>query len=111
MGEDETMTPNEGAPLIANRFGAVTDKAVQFNVKKGLFAGISKETLPMRHITSVRLETSRHWIWGVLLVLIGLPLIQYGVGVVLPAFGALLIWGWPKVVVHTAGGDLRPSVS
>jgi hypothetical protein len=97
--------------VITNLFGTVTDKAVHFNVKRGLFAGSSQEILPIRHVTSVRLETSRHWIWGILLVLVGLPLIQIGVGVVLLALGILLIWGSPKVVVNTSGGDLRPSVS
>lgn len=34
------MTPNEGALLIANCFGALITKAIQFNVRKGLFAGM-----------------------------------------------------------------------
>lgn len=39
-----------------NPFGRITDKAVHFNVRKGLFAGIIEETLPLRHITAVRLD-------------------------------------------------------
>lgn len=100
-----------------NRFGQVTNIAVHYNVKKGLFAGISKETLPLRHITAVRLETSRHWVWGILLAILGIVGIVTGniagilIGVLLLVWAALLIWGTPKVVVNTAGGDLRPSVS
>jgi hypothetical protein len=101
----------------SNRFGRVTDIAVHFNVKKGLFAGISQETLPLRHVTAVRLETSRHWIWGIVISLLGLGAVVSGsggaimIGVLLLAVAGLLFWGTPKVVVNTAGGDLRPSVS
>jgi hypothetical protein len=98
-------------PIVSNIFGTVTHTAVRFNVKKWIFAGTSEETLPIRHVTSVRVETSRHWIWGILLVILGLATLKIGVGILFLALAIILIWGSPKVVVNTAGGDLRPSVS
>ena len=66
LREDYQCPPSGEHVIVSNRFGQVTHKAIHFNAKKGLFAGISRETLPMRHVTSVRLETSRHWMWGLL---------------------------------------------
>jgi hypothetical protein len=98
-----------------NPYGVVTNIRVTLNARKWLLGGKSVEDLPMRHITAVRLEAVRHWIWGALFGLIGLALLParsggFVLGIVLVALAALLIWGWPKVVVNTAGGDLRPSV-
>ena len=111
-----SSAPTTEHVIMQNLFGTVTDIAVHYNVRKGLLAGISQETLPIRHVTAVRLETTRHWIWGGLLGLIGLALLASkgaGIigGIILVAIAVLLIWGWPKVMVNTAGGDMRPSVS
>jgi hypothetical protein len=100
---------------VETNYGTVSNIRVTFYARKWLLGGKSVEDLPMRHITAVRLETVRHWIWGTLLGLIGLALLASKsggivVGIILVALAALLIWGWPKVVVNTAGGDLRPSV-
>ena len=74
----------------------------------------------MRHVTGVRLETSRHPIWGVILCLIGLPAIFGGfagspgafvVGILFLLPGVFLIWGWPKIVVTAADGQPHASVS
>ena len=110
----------EGERILAsNRFGIVTNLAVRYRLRKSLFAGTIEEDLPARHITGVRLETSRHPIWGVILCLIGLPALFGGlagspgafvVAILFLAPGIFLIWGWPKVVV-SSGGEPRGSVS
>lgn len=95
-----------------NRFGMVTTLSVRYNEKKNLFAGIAKENLPMRHVTSIKLETSRHAIWGAILGVIGLIIFLAGFqggagavffGAIILALGVFLIWGWPKVVVYSGG--------
>lgn len=101
--------------VTATAFGTVSNKRVVFHTKKSLFGGRAQEDLPMRHITSVRVETVRHWIWGLLFGLLGLAMLAGPggaklLGLIVLAFALLLFWGWPKVVVNTAGGDLRPSV-
>jgi hypothetical protein len=104
-----------GAVAANTAFGTVTDRQVTYFYKKGWFSGGSREDLPIRHITSVRLETARHPFWAVFLILIGLVCLfaikgaAILVGLVLVALAALLLWGSPKVVVNTAGGDLRPA--
>jgi hypothetical protein len=59
----------------------------------------------------VRLDTTRHILWGILLALIGLPLAfapdshNGVVGSFLFCLAVLLLWGSPTVVVNTAGQD------
>src|SRR5258708_37410192 len=97
---------------VDTTFGTVTDKRVIYFTKKGWLAGGTREDIPLRHITSIRLEISRHIIGGSLLLLMGL-LFMAGPGgakllALIPlALGTLLLWGSPKVVLNTAGGDLR----
>jgi hypothetical protein len=97
---------------VDNEFGAVTNKRVIFFRKKGWFSGGSREDIPLRHITSVRLETARSIIIGLFLLLVGLGSIgtpggAKAVGVICLILGFLLLWGSPKVVVNTAGRDLN----
>jgi hypothetical protein len=65
---------------VDTSFGTVTSKRIIYFTKRGWLAGGAREDIPLRHVTSIRLETSR----------------------VAP-------WGSPKVVLNTAGGDLRPA--
>jgi len=102
--------------LIRNAFGEVTTKRIIYNRAKGWFGGGTREDIPLKHVTSVRLETSRSVLAGILFVLIGLSTTFGGrsglamlAGFALLALGALLLWGSPSVVVNTAGQDLRPS--
>ena len=101
--------------FVANPYGTVTNKRVVYYRAKGWFSGGSREDIPLQHVTSVRLDTNRSWLPGILLVLIGLGMLGGGaagtkiVGLVVLAFGALLIWGSPSVVVNTAGRDLNAS--
>jgi hypothetical protein len=97
--------------FVAGVFGTVTNKRVIYQRAKGWFSGGSREDIPLKHVTSVRLDTTRHILLGILLVLIGLPLAfapdshNGVVGSVLFCLAVLLLWGSPTVVVNTAGQD------
>jgi hypothetical protein len=102
--------------LVRNSFGTVTSKRVIYNRSKGWFSGGAREDIPLKHVTSVRIETSRSILAGVLFLLVGLILLVGGAtalaktsGVGLFALAVLLLWGSPAVVVNTAGQDLRPA--
>jgi hypothetical protein len=96
-------------------FGTVTDKRVIYQRAKGWFSGGSREDIPLKHVTSVRLETTRHGLGGMLLFLVGLSCLAAPsasadvLGVVLIALAILLLWGSPTVVVNTAGQDKNAS--
>lgn len=104
---------NPEQTLVQNPFGTVTSKRVIFFRAKGWVSGGSREDIPLQHVTSVRLDTSRSIVVGILLVIIGLPVTSAGgalpviIGLVLALFGVLLVWGSPAVVVNTAGRDLN----
>jgi hypothetical protein len=100
---------------VSNQFGTVTNLAVYYNVKKSLFAGARREDLIMRHVVSARLNTTRHAVWGAILVLVGLIWLSNGGSAVILAIvplaaGVLLLWGSPMVSVTAADGAARPSV-
>ena len=102
------------ATIVTTEFGTVTDKQIKYYYKKGWFSGGAEEDIPLRHITSIRLETERSLVWGILCLLIGLMFLGADgaakVAALIPlALAVLLFWGSPKVVVNTAGGDLRPA--
>ena len=97
-----------------NEFGTVTNKRVIYYREKGWFSGGSREDIPLQHVTSVRLDTKRSLLGGVLLLLIGFAMLgaESGlkiVGVVLILLAVLLLWGSPTFVVNTAGRDLNAS--
>jgi hypothetical protein len=99
-------------------YGTVTDRQVTFNYKKGVFQPVSREDIPIRHVTSVRVETRRHIFWGIIFGVSGvasLANVGNSPGLIIAAaiflgIALLLFWGFPRVVLNTAGGDLRPSV-
>ena len=94
--------------FVSNAFGQVTDRRVVCHRKKGWFSGGSREDVALRDVASVRVDTARSIIGAVLLILLGLGLpLGYGIGIILLAFGVLLIWGSPSVVVNTAAADLE----
>ena len=98
---------------FSNSFGSVFNNRVEFKVKKRWWAGGSHEELPLRHVTSVRVETSRSIVGGILLVLVGLGFLATGevgmmfVGLVFGAVALLLLIGHPSVRINTAGQDTR----
>jgi len=98
---------------FSNEFGAVYPDRIVVNAKKSWFGGGSREELPIRHVTSVRHETSRNVLGGVVCLLIALAGFYSAsgggifVGLLVGAFGIVLLLGWPKVSVNTAGNDLQ----
>jgi hypothetical protein len=110
----EGEMPADATPMFSNEFGTVYSDRVAFYAKKGWFGGGVLEELPVRHITSIRIETTRKAVLGVILCLVGLAMFSVGnqaiiVGLCLLAIGVLLLLGWPAVTINTAGGDLRRS--
>ena len=92
--------------FVSNIFGSVSDKRVVYFRKKGWFSGGSREDVPLKHVTSVRIDKARSIVGGIIFILIGLATIYFVVGIIPLAIGILLLWGSPTVVVNTAGGDL-----
>lgn len=102
------------APVFSNEFGSVHSDRIAFNAKKSWFSGGISEDLPIRHVTSVRSETTRSPVIGILVALAGLAALSSGggggtmvVGIILLAIGVLLLLGWPTVTINTSGNDLR----
>ena len=107
----ETISQSEQT-FVENEFGTVTSRRVVYFRKKGWFSGGSREDIPLQHVTSVRLETSRNILGGILSLAFGVALLAGGsgamlLGVLLIALAVLLLWGSPKVVVNTACLDLN----
>ena len=106
---------SNNSPSFSNEFGSVYPDRIAFYAKKGWFGGGVLEELPIRHVTSVRLETTRKTIIGAILALIGLVLMSNSsggailIGLFLLGLGVLLAIGWPAVTINTAGNDLRTS--
>ena len=103
--------------MVTTEFGSVSDRRIQYRAKKGWFSGGVQEDIPLRHVTSVTLETSRHPFWGIILIVGGLVILGASdggvvgiiVGLLLLGFAALLFWGSPKITVNTAGTGARQS--
>jgi hypothetical protein len=104
--------PQGEQTYISNAFGTVTNRRVIYFRAKGWFSGGSREDIPLKHVTSVRVDIKRHPVAGIVLGLIGLRMLASGEagviigGLVLIALAGLLLWGSPSVVVNTAGQDL-----
>ena len=104
-----------GLSTFNNSFGAVYSDRICFNVKKMWFSGAVQEEFAMRHVTSIRTETTRSPGWGIIMVLLGLALLSSGggaavLGLILGGIGILLLIGSPSVTINTAGGERRTSV-
>ena len=114
--------PQGEQTYVSNAFGTVTDKRVIYFRAKGWFSGGSREDIPLKHVTSVRVDIKRRPVAGIVLGLIGLGMLASGeaasgeagviigglvlIALVLIALAGLLLWGSPSVVVNTAGQDL-----
>lgn len=98
--------------FIENRFGTITNKRVIYYRAKGWFRGGSREDIPLQHVTSVRLATTRSIIIGIFLLLFGIILIgspEPGtnfIGTLFLLLAILLLIGSPSVVVNTSGNDV-----
>ena len=101
--------------LVTGVFGTVTTKRVIYQRSKGWLSGGSREDIPLKHVTSVRLDVSRHVLGDMLLLLIGFPILftpdvgRQLVGAIFLLLAGLLLWGSPTVVVNTAGQDKSAS--
>lgn len=97
---------------FSNAFGEVSPDRIVFNVKKNLFSGSIREDFPIRHITSVRFETKRSPILGVILALMGLIFLKglTIIALIILAIAALLLIGSPSVTINSAGGERRVSL-
>jgi hypothetical protein len=92
-------------------FGTVTKKRVFFCDSGSWLRGSCWEELELAQIKAVRLELQRHKFGGFLLALCGVAsiaaihpmIIGQGVGVVLIALAAFLVWGLPVVHIDAAG--------
>ena len=97
--------------FVENPFGTVTSKRVIYYREKRWFSGGSREDIPLPHVTSVRLETSRSIFWAFIFLLVGLGLVLNGhagsmlAGLFLILWASVLLWGSPVVIVNTAGND------
>src|ERR1035438_1825882 len=100
--------PNE-VVVAETQFGTVTEKRLVFFRKKGWLSGGSREDIPLKHITSVRLEISRHIFWGIIFILIGIGTLKFVVGFFLIALAVLFLWGSPAIVINTPGNDKSQS--
>jgi hypothetical protein len=116
LQKETLMEQASEATLVSNSFGTVTSKRVIYNRSKSWFGSGTREDIPLKHVTSVRVEVSRSILGGILFSLIGISLIAGGAGALAVCSGvglltlaALLLWGSPAVVVNTAGQDLRPA--
>ncbi len=95
-------------------FGVVTSDHLIYGFQRGWLSEESRQDIPLRHITSVKLEIRRHPIFGILLVLVVLACQAAGplgimISIVPLAFAVLLLWGSPLVRVNTIDGDLPPA--
>lgn len=90
-------------------FGTVTSKRIIYRAQRKWWGGGSREDIPLNHVTSVRLATSRSVVGGVFVLLIGLTLILTPNvrfwGLLMVVWAALLLWGTPSVWVNTSGRD------
>lgn len=113
MAEMATGTGSAEQTFVSNAYGTVTSKRVVFFRSKGWISGGSREDIPIQHVTSVRLDTSRSILAGVLLLLVSLAMMGSGVfavsffGVIVLLLSIVLFMGSPSVVVNTAGRDLN----
>ncbi|HUX28082.1 MAG TPA: hypothetical protein VMV39_04810 [Terracidiphilus sp.] len=110
--ETEAAAPSAEQEVVSNMFGTVTNKRVVYFRNKGWFSGGSRQDIPLKHVTSVRLDTSRSLVGGIILLLIGLGFLATSggakiIGIIIIAVAALFLWGSPTVVVNTSGNDLN----
>jgi hypothetical protein len=99
---------------VVTPFGMVTSDHLIYPVQRGWLSERSCQDIPLRQVTSVKLEIRRHPIFAILLVLVALACqamdpIGILIAIIPLAFAALLLWGSPLVRVNTTDGDLPPA--
>ena len=90
-------------------FGNVTDKRVIF--RKKWVGGGSRVDIPLKHVTSVRLDTNRSLLLIATLIVIAIACFYVRsdsaifVGVLALMLDVLLLRGSPTIIVNTSGRD------
>jgi hypothetical protein len=92
-------------------FGTVTSGDLVYIARQGWSRHELRKTIPLHHVTSVKLEIKRYPILATLLVLVALACWTTGstgapIAVVPLLVAVLLFWGLPSVRVNTVEGDL-----
>jgi hypothetical protein len=101
--------------IVTTAFGTVSDRRVRYQSKKSWFRGGIAEDIPLRHVTSVTLQTSRHPIWAIVFAFLGLACLVSGdvagfiFGVLFGVLVVLFMWGSPAVHLNLTGGGPRVS--
>ncbi|MGH3889445.1 MAG: hypothetical protein ACRDSZ_23275 [Pseudonocardiaceae bacterium] len=98
---------------LVTPFGTVTPGRVICCVGRGWLSGGSRQDVPLCCVTGVALQTRRHPVAGILLLLVALVSLATDpvgilVAVVPLALAVLFLWGSPSVRVSTVDGDLPP---
>ena len=103
--------------LFKNRFGTVTSERITFSRGKGLFSGGAREDVPLKHVTSVRVEVQRKIGRGIFTAFVAFGCFgassEIGpgpgwilAGIFIAAWAVMNILGVMLVAINTAGGDL-----
>lgn len=95
-------------------FGTVTADRLIYKVHRRWFTEWSQQDIPLRHITSVKLEIKRYPFLGILLIVVALVCrATDSIGTLLAiiplSLAVLLLWGLPLVRVNTSKGNLPPA--
>jgi hypothetical protein len=104
-----SLNPRE-VLIFSNQFGEITDKRVIYFTKKNWFSGIIREYIPLRQIVFVRYETNQSFLGCLFWLSLGcfwqdyLKFLFCAIGLV------LFFFGYPQILVITAGGTASPSV-
>ena len=98
--------------VLENQFGLVTSKRITYPAGKGIFSRGSREDVPLKHVTSVRVEKKRSVKLGLVVGLVALVClyiggaVAIGVGLVALAVAVFAFLGKTQIQINTAGGDL-----
>lgn len=91
--------------------GAVTDRRVIYVLERRLLKLIplskSVESIPLRHVTSVKMDSTRNTAMGILLIALGIITLIVGIGLILLVAGIVMLIGENFVAINTTGGDKR----
>lgn len=104
-----TISPNEKS-AFSNEFGEVSDRRLVYLWRKNWFSGTRRIDIPMKQVVSVRSDTDRNIFLGLFLIVIGLVLLTFIIGIIPLIVGILILWGSPTVIVTNAGGEFMASI-
>ena len=96
---------------FSNKFGEVLPDRIVFYLRKSFFGGSVREEYAVKHITSIRHESKKWPIWGIVSGLFGLISLNSSplLGLVFLGIAAILFIGVPSVTINSAGGERHTS--